>query len=143
MRLFRIAVVCFLVVAVSTSALAGDLLSTVAKAAEQQAQQQNQSARRPMGKGYLWGGTVLFAGGMAAALYGFLHNRNTGYPGFRGNDAPTFGEAKATNVTLGTVGLATAFAGGTLLFLGQRKARSSPSLSFGPHRMTVSQQLSW
>lgn len=131
MRILRIAVVSLLVVGLSTSALAGDLAAGIAKAA----QQQTQSQRGSVPKGYLWAGTLLFAGGMAAAFYGYLHNEHTGYP--------EFGEAEATNVKLGTAGIVTAFVGGTVLFLGQRRARRSPTLTFGPGRVTVSKKVTW
>ena len=131
MRVLRIGVTSLLVVGLSTSAFAGDLQASIAKAARQQAQ----TGHGPMPKGYVWAGGALFAGGIGAAFYGFLHNQHTGYP--------TYGEATATNVQLGSAGIVAATVGGTLLFLGQRKARSSPSLTFGPDRVTVSKQLSW
>ena len=131
MRIARIAVALTLVVGLSTPALAGDLAASIAKAA----QQQTQSERKPMPKGYLWGGTLLFAGGIGAAFYGYLHNEHTGYP--------EFGEAEATNVKLGSAGIVAAFVGGTILFLGQHRARRSPTLTFGPGGLKVSKQLTW
>jgi hypothetical protein len=90
---------------------------------------------RPIPRGYLWAGSALFVGGMAVGLYGFLNNKNGQFP--------EFGEAEATNKGLGTAGLAAAFAGGTILFLGARRANRAPSISVGPGRVTVSKQLAW
>ena len=131
MRVLRICVTSLLVVGLSTSAFAGDLQASIAKAARQEAQ----TGHRPMPKGYVWAGGVLFAGGMGAALYGFLHNRHTGYP--------TYGEATATNVQLGSAGIVAAAAGGTILFLGERRARQSPTLTFGSGQVTVSKRVTW
>ena len=134
MRLLRIAVVWCLVVGLSVPAVAGDLRASVAQAVEQQAQQA-QAQEGPMPKAYLWPGAALFVGGMALAINGFLNNSN--------GDFPTFGEASATNVKMGAAGLAAAFTGGTLLFLGKRSANRSPSVTFGPGRVTVSNQVRW
>ena len=131
MRIARIAVALTLVVGLSTPALAGDLAASIAKAA----QQQQQTPSEHKSRGYFWAGTLLFAGGMGAAFYGYLHNEHTGYP--------EFGEAEATNVKLGTAGIVTAFVGGTVLFLGQRRARRSPTLTFGPGQMTITKHVTW
>jgi hypothetical protein len=106
----------------------------IAKAAQQTAPAPPQE-RGPIPKAFLWPGVVLFAGGMALAFNGFLNNKNGKFP--------EFGEATATNKQLGAAGLVTAFAGGTLLFLGTRKARSAPSVTFDAGRLTVSKQISW
>lgn len=148
MRFLRTVVVWLLVVGLSTSALAGDLQTSLPRAAHQQTQpqtagdlrtsivnavaEQAQSGGGSMPKGYLWAGTALFVGGMAAGLYGFLNNKNGAFP--------EFGEAEATNKYLGTAGLVTAFVGGTVLVLGARRA---PSVTVGPGRVTVSKQVSW
>lgn len=138
MRILNIVVVSSLVVAMSTPAFAGDLRAAVAKAAaaEQTSSQQNTPGRNaPIPKGYLFIGSALFVGGMTAALVGFLNNSNGSYP--------EFGEATSTNVKMGAAGLATAFAGGAVLFLGKRKANGSASITFGDRRLTVSKRLSW
>ena len=132
MRILRVTATWLVIIGVSTSAFAGDLQASVARAV---AQQQAQPASAPIPKGYLWLGTGLFVGGMTVGLYGFLNNRN--------GDFPQFGEATATNKYLGTAGLAAAFVGGTVLFLGTRQSRRSPAVMFGPGRVTVSQRLSW
>ena len=132
MRILRVTVTWLVVIGVSTSAFAGDLQASVARAI---AQQQAQPASGPISKGYLWLGTGLFVGGMTVGLYGFLNNRN--------GDFPEFGEATATNKYVGAAGLAAAFVGGTVLFLGTRQSRRSPAVTFGPGRVTVSKRLSW
>jgi len=104
----------------------------IAKAVQQPAPPRE---RGPIPKKYLWPGVALFAGGMALAFNGFLNNKNGKFP--------EFGEATATNKQLGAAGLVTAFAGGTLLYLGTRKARSTPLITFDGGRLTVSKQLSW
>lgn len=129
MRSVRICVVSLLIFGLSTSAFAGDLRESIAKATDEQAPSQ----RRAIPKAYLWTGTTLFVGGMAAGLYGYLNNKN--------GEFPEFGEANSTNRTLGTAGLVTAFIGGTVLFLGER--RGSPSVTFAPGKMTVAKTVKW
>lgn len=132
MRLLKIAVISWLVFGLSAPAFAGDLQASIAKAVQQPTAP---TERGPIPKQYLWPGTVLFIGGMALAFDGFLNNRNGKFP------EP--GEATATNVKLGAAGLTAAFAGGTLLLLGKRQARRSPSLTFGSGKVTVSHKLAW
>jgi hypothetical protein len=131
MRALRITLVSLLVIGLSTSAFAGDLRASAA----QTAQQPPQAESKPMPKAYQWIGTGMFVGGMTVGLYAFVHNKNGQFPG---QD-----EYYATNRGLGAAGLLTAFAGGTVLFLGKRRASHSPVLTFDPGRVTVSKQLSW
>ena len=131
MRILRIITAWFTIAGLSTPAFAGDLQKSIAHAVQEQAQTQD----RPIPKGYLWAGSALFIGGMAAGVYGFLNNRN--------GDFPQVDEANATNKQLGAAGLGLAFVGGTILFLGSRHARQSPTLTFGPGRVKVTKQLSW
>lgn len=155
MRIWRVVITWMLMVALSSPALARDLRDrpgdeaaatrmnaapsvhtgalreSIARVAEQAAQ----SEGGPIPRGYLWAGTALFVGGMAAGLYGFLNNQNGSFP--------EFGEAEATDKKLGAAGLAAAFAGGTILFLGSRRASRSPSVTFRPGRVTVSKQVTW
>ena len=134
MKILRTLVAVLLMASVASSALAGDLQSSVAKAGEQQGQS-SETGSRPMPKLYLWAGTGLFAGGMAVGVYGFLRNRNGQYPNIN--------EATATNKPLGAAGLATAFAGGTLLFLGQRQATRSAELRVTPGGVALAKTVSW
>ncbi len=69
MRTLRTAVAWLLVLGLSSSAFAGDLKDSVAKAAEEQAEKAKVSIPKP----YLWTGSVLVVTGMAMAVYGFLH----------------------------------------------------------------------
>ena len=138
-RTLRTFVLSTLIVAMSSSAFAGDLHEAIAKAAaaaeQTPAQQTLPRSDAPMPKGYLILGSGLFVGGLTAALIGFLNNSN--------GDFPEFGEATSTNVKMGAAGLATAFAGGAILFLGKRKANGSTTVNFGPSRLTVSKHLTW
>jgi hypothetical protein len=133
-KLLRTCLVILLVVGLGAPAAAGDLQSSVANAA-QQPTQGAEEGRKPIPKAYLWPGAALFVGGLAVAVTGFLNNRNGPFP--------EFGEATSTNVGMGAAGLAAAFAGGTILFLGSRRASRAPSITFGPGRVTVAKQLSW
>ena len=122
------------ILGVSTSTFAGDLVESVARAVEQQAQAD--LAQPSMPKAYLWSGTALFVGGMALGLNGFLNNRNGKFPG------P--GEAESTNVRMGAAGLAAAFGGGVLLFLGKQTAGGRmPSVTVEKGRVTASHQVRW
>ena len=131
MRTVRIIVAVLLIASVSTPALADDLRSSIAKAAEQQAE----SSDKPMPKAYLWAGSALFVGGMTVGIYAFLNNRNGKVPGLD--------ECCATNKPLGAAGLGLAFAGGTILFLGERQTRKSTTLTFAPGGMRISKRVTW
>jgi hypothetical protein len=131
MRCIRIAIAWLLIVGFSASATAGDLRESIAKAGTEQ----TPSAGGRIPKGYLWTGTTLFVGGMAVGLYGFLNNKNGSFP--------EFGEANSTNRGLGTAGLVTAFVGGTVLFLGARRANASPSITVAPGKMSVTKTVKW
>lgn len=144
MRIVRVVVAWLLVVSVSSPVVGGELIGqprnesavglreAVAKVAEQAVQSEPAG---PMPRGYLWAGSALFVGGMAAGLYGFLNNKNGKFP--------EFGEAESTNTKLGTAGLATAFVGGTILFLGSRRSNRAPSVTLGPGRISASKTISW
>jgi hypothetical protein len=143
------AIATMLVISLSAPAVAGDQRASLAMAAERAAQREpapnteapvrSEQVAQPAGgrmpRGYLWAGTAMFVGGMAVGLYAFHNNRNGEYP--------EFGENEATNQWLGAAGLFTAFAGGTVLYLGHRRARGLPSLTFGPTQVKVTKQLSW
>lgn len=131
MKPMRIGIAWLLIAGISTPAFAGDLRESAAKAATEQ----TSAARGSIPKGYLWTGTTLFVGGMAVGLYGFLNNKN--------GEFPEFGEADSTNRALGTAGLVTAFLGGTVLYLGERRAGRLPSVSVGPGRLSVAKTVRW
>src|SRR5262245_57385464 len=143
MRIANIVIVVSVIAGMTTPARAGDLLAGATSTATpfsarrvstaQATQEQNQN--RPIPKGYLILGSGLFAAGLTVALVGFLDNRN--------GEFPEFGEATSTNVKMGAAGLATAFGGGAILFLGKRQANRSVSVNFGPRRVSVARQWSW
>lgn len=144
MRILRVAIAWLLIAGFSMPAVAGErveetrkastvgLRANIAKVVEQAGQAER---GQPISRGYLWTGMALFVGGLTVGLYGFLNNQNGSFP--------EFGEAEATDKKLGAAGLAAAFAGGTILFLGSRRAAQSPSVTFGPGRIAVSKQVGW
>lgn len=87
-------------------------------------------------KPLVYGGGAVFAAGMVTALYSFVRAGNGEYA--------TFGEATARNKKLGAAGIATAFAGGTMMFLGSRARRYAPSaVALGPAEVSASKSISW
>ena len=87
-------------------------------------------------KTLVYGGGAVFAAGMVTALYSFVRAGNGEYA--------TFGEATARNKKLGAAGIATAFAGGTMMFLGSRARRYAPSaVAVGPAEVSASKSISW
>jgi hypothetical protein len=133
MRMLRIGLVWLMVLAVSASAVAGDLHTSVANVARQQAAQQQQTpqvegAGAPP-TGHLVLGAALLAGGFGAAWYGFLH-------------PISFGDWQPGHRAVGVAGLGGIIAGGFVLMSGQHAARS-PSVTIGPHRVAVAKHLSW
>jgi hypothetical protein len=132
MRALRTAVASLLVLGLTTSAFAGDLEKSIANAAQQQ---ETRSQKSGGSKAIVWAGAALFVGGMAVGLSSFINNKN--------GEFAEFGEANAVNKKLGAAGLATAFGGGVLIFLGSHQANRSPSVTVGPGQVTVSKHLSW
>jgi len=136
MRVLRTGVLALLIRGLATTAFAGDLQQSIAKAAQTQQppQQQERAPSKSKSKALMWTGAALFVGGMAVGLTAFINNEN--------GEFSEFGEANAVNKELGTVGLATAFGGGVLMFLGSRSP-SSPSVTAGIGRVGVSKKVSW
>jgi len=126
------AIAALLVLVLPSSAFAGDLEKSIAKAAQQE---ETRSQKNGGSKALVAAGSGLFVGGMALGLYAFINNKNGKFA--------EFGEANAVNKKLGAAALSAAFAGGLLVFLGQDRAKHSPSVSVGPGQVTVSKQLSW
>jgi hypothetical protein len=138
MKILNITVVSLLVTGLNmSSAFAGDLRAALASAGRPQTfqQQTTPSENAPIPNSYKWLGGGLFVGGMAVAINGFLNNRN--------GDFPEFGEATSTNVKMGAGGLAAAFAGGAILFIGKRQANRSASVTFSGRRVMVSKRIAW
>ena len=133
MRALRMAVAALLVLGLATSAFAGDLQQSVANAAQQPSPPPRTPSKGPS-KALVWTGAALFVGGMTFGLYSFINNTNGGFA--------EFGEANAVNKKAGTAGLATAFGGGVLMFLGSHRS-NSPSVTIGAGGVKVSKQISW
>src|SRR4030095_8674528 len=135
MKALRTALVALLVSSVAASASAGDLQQSIAKAVQQTRQQEEKkSLPKNYSKPLVWGGAALFVTGMTVGLFAFINNEN--------GEFSEFGEANAVNKELGTASLATAFGGGALMFLGSRPA-TSPSVTAGIGRVSVSKKVSW
>jgi hypothetical protein len=132
MKPFGPAVAALLVLGLTTSAFAGDLEKSIAKAAQQE---QTQAQNRGGSKALVAAGTGLFVGGMAVGLYAFMNNTN--------GEFPEFGEANAVNKKLGAAGVSAAFAGGMLIFLGRHRAAGSPSVTVGAGQLKVFKRISW
>jgi hypothetical protein len=125
MKLMRTFVIVTLVLGVAASALA----QTQPPAAPA-------SIPAPSGKAMIYSGAALFAGGMSMALYGFIRAGN--------GEFSTFGEATSRNKPLGAAGIAAAFAGGTLMFLGSRAGRYAPSaVTVSREGLAVEKMVSW
>ena len=133
MRVLRTGIVALIVAGLATSAVAGDLQQSIANAA-QQPSPPPRATSKSTSKALVWTGAALFVGGMTFGLYSFINNKNGGFA--------EFGEANAVNKKAGAAGLATAFGGGVLMFLGSRKS-NSPSVTVGIGRVSVSKQVSW
>ncbi len=136
MRALRTGLIAWLVFGIAAQAFAGDLQQSIAKAAEQQPQQEERAPARSSNKPLVWTGAALFVTGMTVGLFSFINNQNGTYS--------EFGEANAVNKGVGAAGLGMAFAGGTLIFLGShRAAKRAPSIAIGAGGVKVSKQLSW
>jgi hypothetical protein len=140
MKTLQTALVALLVSSVAASASAGDLQQSIAKAVQQTRQQEEKkSLPKNYSKPLVWGGAALFVTGMTVGLFAFINNEN--------GEFSEFGEANAVNKELGAIGLATAFAGGTMMFLGTHRrgtpTNRAPSVTFGAGRVKVSKHVSW
>ena len=132
MRALRTAIAALLVIGMTSSAFAGDLATSIAKAAQQEEARPQKSGSA---KVLMYTGAGLFVGGMAVGLLAFLNNTN--------GEFAEFGEANAVNKKLGAAGLLTAFGDGTLIFLGHQRAQKMPSITMAPGQVKVSKQVSW
>ncbi|HUR33430.1 MAG TPA: hypothetical protein VM032_06515 [Vicinamibacterales bacterium] len=137
MKMLRFGTTALLLLTISGApAAAGELRDSVSAAAAAATEAQETPMKTTGGstKAMLWGGTALFAGGMAYGLFEFINNKNGSYS--------EFGEAAATNKKAGAAGLSVAFAGGALMLIG-RHAASMPSVTFGRAAVGVSKKVSW
>ena len=134
MRLVRPLIVSLTILGLSTASFAGDLHDSIAKAAQQQQQEET----RPAGKiptPYLVSGAALFVAGMSMAVYGFLHTS--------GGEFVSGAVSKESKTGLGGAGLAVAGAGGAILFMGAKHAKHAPSIAVGPNQIAVTKRLTW
>jgi len=95
---------------------------------------QTEQTGRP-GKGLVYTGAALFGVGMGTALYGFIRVGN--------GEFSTFGEATARNKPLGAAGMATAFAGGALMFLGTRTKYAPSAVTVTRTEVSVARTMTW
>jgi hypothetical protein len=132
MNTLRTAIAGILILGLSTSAFAGDLEKSIAKAAQQE---ETRSRKSGGGKVLVYTGAGMFIGGMTVGLLAFMNNTN--------GEFAEFGEANAVNKKLGAAGLLTAFGGGLLVYLGHERTKGAPSVTVAPGQVKVSKQLSW
>ena len=130
MRLTRLLIVLVTVLGLSTASFAGDLQESIANAAQQQA-----PAPPKIDKRYLVPGAALVVAGMSMALYGFLHTS--------GGEFVSGSVSKESNTGLGVAGLGVAGAGGAILFFGSQRSKYAPSVTIGPHRMSIRKRVVW
>jgi uncharacterized BrkB/YihY/UPF0761 family membrane protein len=128
MEILRIGTVWLMVLGAATSAVAGDLQKSIAKAVQQQSPQV-ETPPAPA-KGYAVVGGALLIGGVIAAAYGFLHTTS-------------FEQWQPAHVAVGAAGLGGVIAGGLILLNGQQRSTRSPSVTLGPHGIAVSKHFSW
>ena len=115
--------------------VAGALTLSIASSALAQSPAPVQKPAPGSSKPLVYTGATVFTAGMATALYGFIRVGNGEYS--------TFGEATSRNKQLGAAGLAVAFAGGTMMFLGSRASRYAPSVTRLPGGFAVEKAISW
>jgi hypothetical protein len=97
--------------------------------------QPSPAAPAPSGKALIYSGAAVFAGGMSMALYGFIRAGN--------GEFSRFGEATSRSKPLGAAGIAAAFAGGTMMFLGSRVSRYAPSVTVSRSGLAVEKMVTW
>ena len=137
MKHIRIALALPLTLALSgVPAFAGELQDsiTAAAASAAAAPQETPMLKAPGRKPVMWAGSAMFVGGMTYGLYQFINNEN-------GTNSE-FGEATATNIKGGAVGLGVAFAGGLMMYMG-RAGRHMPSVTMSKAGVGVSKKVTW
>ena len=137
MRIARRGLVAVLVVGLASPSFAGDLRQSVARAAQQQQATAPQSTSGGS-KALIWTGGLMFAGGMAVGLFGFINNQNGEFTEFGEK-----GEADAVNKALGAAGISVAFAGGLLMYTGSRRAQRLPTVVVGRDGVRVAKRFTW
>ena len=132
MKTLRTAIATVLILGLSTSAFAGDLAKSIAKAAQQE---ETRTQKSGSSKALVYTGAGLFIGGMTVGLLAFMNNTNGKFA--------EFGEANAVDKKLGAAGLLTAFGGGVLVYLGHERGKRMPAVTVAPGQMKISKQISW
>ena len=123
MKIIRTLVACAIALTLTTPAFA------------QQPATPTPALNAPSGKALIYSGAAVFAAGMGTALYGFIRVGN--------GEFSTFGEATSRNKPLGAAGIAAAFAGGTMMFLGSRVQRYAPSVTVSRSGLAVEKMVTW
>jgi hypothetical protein len=124
MNITRTIVACALALSIASSAFAQTAPAPPAE------------IKPPSGKALIYSGAAVFSAGMGMALYGFIRAGN--------GEFSTFGEATSRNKPLGAAGIAAAFAGGTMMFLGSRLGRYAPSsVAVSREGLAVEKMVSW
>ena len=137
MKILRTAIAAALMFSMTGApAFAGELRDSVAAAAANAAAapQETPMIRAASSRPVMWTGSALFVGGMTYGLYQFINNEN-------GTNAE-FGEADATNIKGGALGLGVAFAGGLMMYMG-RAGRHLPSVTMSKSGLNVSKRVTW
>ena len=128
MKILRIGTTWMAVLALSTSAFAGDLQKSIDKAVQQQAAQVEPAKTGPKKSTVV--GVSLLVGGLAAACYGFLNPKS-------------FDEWQPSHIGVGVAGLGAIIGGGLVLLNGQDQAPRPSSVKVDPHGVSVSKRVSW
>jgi hypothetical protein len=133
MNALRTGLALLLVMGLSTSAFAGDLAASIAKAAEEQAQQQQPAGST--GGGAMKGlGAAVFAAGLGMMLYGFLASQEFGT-----EDVEKLARGRTG---IGVAGAGVAAAGGALMIAADRRGPST-ALRVGNGGVTLAQRVTW
>jgi hypothetical protein len=134
MKLARPLIVSLVILGLSTASFAGDLQDSIAKAVQQQ-QQQERTPSPKIPTPYLVSGAALFVAGMSMTVYGFLHTS--------GGEFVSGAVSKESKTGLGAAGLAVAGVGGAILYMGAHNAKKAPSIAVGPNQVRVTKRFTW
>ncbi len=129
----RVGLAALLSLSLSATTWAGPIADSAARAATAAAAAQ--PGRSTSGSVLTWAGTSLFVGGLAVGLYSFINNKN--------GEFTEFGEADASNNSVGLAGLAAAAAGGALIVLGSKQSGPRAAMRVGANGVTVSRSVTW
>lgn len=131
-------VVGLLLATFSTPAFAGDLKSSMRRAAVEAAQTAPRQA--PAENPYKVGALALMIGGAAIAVYGFTHTNGAEISSNTTGTSVGVKETKSTGI--GFVGLGVAGLGAVMYGMGEKK-KAHPEVSFGRHFAAVGARVRW